>query len=173
MDNQTSCRRSAWTLKSISSAILAVVPLALVCTAQQPAALSVTPGTTSSQVKINWAHAANVPIDGKQMYAAYCSPCHGARARGDGPAGAALQVKPTDLTTMQYRNQGKFPNTRLKLILINASNLPSKQAAQMPSWCPIFRDLDQGDHNLTALRVQSLLTYLQSLQVGSSAAIKP
>jgi mono/diheme cytochrome c family protein len=37
---------------------------------------------------------------GKKLYAANCASCHGASARGDGPAGAALNPRPADLTVM-------------------------------------------------------------------------
>lgn len=37
---------------------------------------------------------------GKKLYAANCASCHGAQGRGDGPAGAALKPKPTDLVAM-------------------------------------------------------------------------
>ena len=37
---------------------------------------------------------------GKKLFAANCASCHGARARGDGPAGAALNPRPADLTAM-------------------------------------------------------------------------
>lgn len=37
---------------------------------------------------------------GQKLYAANCASCHGAQGRGDGPAGAALKPKPTDLAAM-------------------------------------------------------------------------
>lgn len=37
---------------------------------------------------------------GKQVYMANCTTCHGASAKGDGPIGANLNPKPTDLTIM-------------------------------------------------------------------------
>ncbi len=37
---------------------------------------------------------------GKKLFAANCAGCHGAGARGDGPAGAALDPRPADLTAM-------------------------------------------------------------------------
>jgi len=37
---------------------------------------------------------------GKKLFAANCASCHGASARGDGPAGAALNPRPADLTVM-------------------------------------------------------------------------
>lgn len=38
------------------------------------------------------------PEEGKEKYAVYCASCHGITGEGDGPAAAALAVKPTDLT---------------------------------------------------------------------------
>jgi mono/diheme cytochrome c family protein len=37
---------------------------------------------------------------GKKLFAANCASCHGVAGRGDGPAGAALNPKPADLTAM-------------------------------------------------------------------------
>ncbi len=51
------------------------------------------------------AAAANVPVDterassGQQIYDQNCAVCHGPKGYGDGPGGAALPVKPFDLTT--------------------------------------------------------------------------
>jgi len=39
-------------------------------------------------------------VRGKKLFAANCASCHGASARGDGPAGAALNPRPADLTVM-------------------------------------------------------------------------
>ncbi len=51
------------------------------------------------------AAAANVPVNtarassGQQIYDQNCAVCHGPKGYGDGPGGAALPVKPFDLTT--------------------------------------------------------------------------
>lgn len=37
---------------------------------------------------------------GKKLYAANCASCHGASGKGDGPAGASLTPRPSDLATM-------------------------------------------------------------------------
>src|SRR6185312_9056684 len=37
--------------------------------------------------------------NGKTIYIAYCSPCHGDKGKGDGPASAALNPKPADHTS--------------------------------------------------------------------------
>ena len=154
------------TLRSISSAILAIVSFALICSAQNSGSPTAPRSSSSSQVKIRWVNLRNVPANsGEKMYAEYCSSCHGVAAKGDGPAVPALKVKPADLTTIQNRNKGEFPRGRLRMILMDASNLPSGESAEMPSWCPGFRQLDKYDPPLTALRVRNLLTYLETLQV--------
>ena len=37
---------------------------------------------------------------GRKLFQAHCATCHGAQGKGDGPAGAALNPKPADLTVM-------------------------------------------------------------------------
>ena len=36
--------------------------------------------------------------EGKKLYSTYCLGCHGENGKGDGPAAAALPVKPADHT---------------------------------------------------------------------------
>ena len=42
---------------------------------------------------------------GKQAFMTNCTSCHGATAKGDGPVGASLNPKPTDLTIMAGNHQ--------------------------------------------------------------------
>lgn len=49
------------------------------------------------------------PMDGRTAYQDNCASCHGADAKGDGPAARALAVAPPDLTTISMRNGGAFP----------------------------------------------------------------
>ena len=37
--------------------------------------------------------------NGKTLYQAYCTPCHGDKGKGDGPASASLNPKPADHTS--------------------------------------------------------------------------
>ncbi|MFQ5457732.1 MAG: c-type cytochrome [Myxococcota bacterium] len=40
---------------------------------------------------------------GKQVFSTYCVACHGPSGAGDGPAAAALDPKPRDLTTGEFK----------------------------------------------------------------------
>src|SRR2546425_2496782 len=53
-------------------------------------------------------------VNGKAMFDAYCTPCHGKEAKGDGPAAAALKKPPADLTRISARNNGTFPTEKVR-----------------------------------------------------------
>src|SRR5580700_11298832 len=48
--------------------------------------------------------------DGADLYRAYCASCHGADAKGHGPAAAAMKTRVPDLTLLTKNNGGKFPS---------------------------------------------------------------
>ncbi len=43
--------------------------------------------------------------EGKKLFATYCAICHGEKGKGDGIAGAALNPKPSNLTTATFHTQ--------------------------------------------------------------------
>ena len=43
--------------------------------------------------------------EGGAIYTANCTPCHGTKGRGDGPAAAALDPKPADHTSAVMRSE--------------------------------------------------------------------
>jgi mono/diheme cytochrome c family protein len=43
--------------------------------------------------------------EGKALYTSYCSPCHGDKGKGDGPAAPSLNPKPADHTSAKVQNE--------------------------------------------------------------------
>mgnify|MGYP001609591661 CR=1 FL=1 len=79
---------------------------------------------------------------GKKLFAANCASCHGRAARGDGPAGAALNPKPADLATMA----GQHPDGDF------AWKIAEGRGA-MPAWKKVLKDEQIWD----------LVNYIQGL----------
>ena len=105
-----------------------------------------------------------VPLDGPSVYKAYCATCHGTDAKGDGPAAAALKRKPIDLTTIAKNNHGKFPRLTIEDVIVRGNKWKAHGSKEMPTWGPVFIAVD-GDDQLAYGPIQSLLTYLESIQV--------
>jgi len=99
--------------------------------------------------------------DGAEMFAQYCTPCHGKGGRGDGPAAAALKRAPADLTTLTSRNGGKFPDVKVKRYIEGLDEVPAHGTRDMPIWGPLFRALSQ---DTAAIRVEALTAHLRSIQ---------
>ncbi len=104
------------------------------------------------------------PLSGASMFKAYCAVCHGADAKGDGPAASALKQAPADLTTLAKRHDGKFPDSYVATVLRNGVKSPAHGDADMPVWGPLFRSMD-SDQGIMYVRISSLVNYIKSLQV--------
>ena len=103
-------------------------------------------------------------VRGPDLFRAHCAACHGLDGKGDGPVGAALKVRPANLTVLSKNNAGKFP---VKLIqnFIEGSDLSliSHGTREMPVWGPIFHQVEE-DQDFGNVRVQNLIKFLQSIQ---------
>jgi mono/diheme cytochrome c family protein len=64
------------------------------------------PAFDIATVKEPWIENADVAKYGKNQYAANCAMCHGAEAKGDGAAGAALNPKPRNLVEGGWKQGG-------------------------------------------------------------------
>jgi mono/diheme cytochrome c family protein len=116
------------------------------------------PAADRSQLPSNY-----VP-SGEQMYKQYCAACHGADAKGHGPARAALKMPAADLTTLAKRHGGKFPYEYVTGVLRFGPGVPSHGSADMPTWGPIFDYLDSHNVSSVQQRIKNLCDYLASLQ---------
>jgi mono/diheme cytochrome c family protein len=95
------------------------------------------------------------------MFQSYCAACHGKTAKGDGPAAVALKKAPADLTKINARNGGKFPEVKVKRYIEGLDEVAAHGTRDMPMWGPLFRDLSR---DTAQIRVQALSDYLKSLQ---------
>jgi len=60
---------------------------------------------SASSVKNPLAGNASSVTEGKTIYSNTCSPCHGVKGRGDGPASSALDPKPADHSSANTQSQ--------------------------------------------------------------------
>ncbi len=81
-------RRFRWPAIAIGAVIFVVLGYRLPITEAYPTTFYGSPTGFSAQSIAN----------GESLFAAQCASCHGAEARGDGPAGATLKTQPADLT---------------------------------------------------------------------------
>jgi mono/diheme cytochrome c family protein len=105
------------------------------------------------------------PNDGRQMFTSYCAPCHGADAKGLGPAAAALKAPPTDLTELAKTNNGKYPDAHVGAILQFGVEVSAHGSSQMPVWGPILGTMSKTNAQDKHLRMSNLSRYLESIQV--------
>ena len=105
---------------------------------------------------------------GKQTYVQYCGSCHGADARGDGPAAVVLKTAPPDLTTLAKRHGGKFPNEYVSDVLRFGTRIVSHGSSDMPIWGPIFGSLENYNEPAARKRIKDLCEYLASIQEKES-----
>lgn len=102
---------------------------------------------------------------GGQMYKQYCAACHGADAKGHGPAAGWLKTPPPDLTTLANRHNGKFPYDYVSDVLLSGP-IAAHGSAAIPTWGPLFLHLDKRRENVVRQRINKLSDYLASLQVS-------
>ena len=101
---------------------------------------------------------------GQEMYKQFCAACHGADAKGDGPAASNLKTHPADLTTLAKRRDGKFPYDYVSTMLRFGPGLPAHGSSDMPTWGPIFSIIEKSNEKAVQERIKRLSAYLASLQ---------
>jgi mono/diheme cytochrome c family protein len=102
-------------------------------------------------------------VDGKQLFQDYCAVCHGADARGNGPAAVALKTPPPDLTTIAKRH-GKFSAKDVEEQITGTGRMAGAHGTrEMPMWGPAFRAA-HSNPDVAKLAVANLVKYLESIQ---------
>ncbi|WP_321476708.1 cytochrome c [uncultured Paludibaculum sp.] len=103
------------------------------------------------------------PESGNGLFKSHCASCHGLSGKGDGPAAAAMRMRPTDLTQLTRRGNGAFPAARLERILGGSDALAAHGGKQMPVWGPSLAAPGAGSAQ-SAQRLRNLIAYIQSIQ---------
>lgn len=105
---------------------------------------------------------------GADLFAQYCTTCHGDGGKGDGPTAADLPKPPADLTKIAARNGGTFP---MVAVMSKIDGYTKGDDAAMPelgitlSEGPMVRaDLGDGVETPTPARLLALAEYLKSIQ---------
>jgi mono/diheme cytochrome c family protein len=117
-------------------------------------------GATNQQKKAN-----NTPITqgipslGKLAYKDYCSACHGATGKGDGPVADELKTPPPDLTMMAKNNNGEFPTKHFLAVLHFGVAGHAHGTSDMPVWGPLFHGPGKD-----LIRIRNLEAYVESIQ---------
>jgi mono/diheme cytochrome c family protein len=102
-------------------------------------------------------------LDGSDLYRQYCAVCHGADGRGNGPAAAALQERPADLTELTHHNNGRFPVLRVQTILKMETDVTVHGNQEMPIWGELFKSVTANPSAVT-LKIEALTEYLRRIQ---------
>jgi mono/diheme cytochrome c family protein len=84
---------------------------------------------------------------GKQIFDTNCTPCHGADAKGDGPAAASLNPKPADLADLE----SKFSDAYMFWRISEGGAMPPFNS-QMPTW----------KSSLSEDQIWQVITYLRT-----------
>lgn len=125
-------------------------------------ALAVSAGAAGAQTKID-----KGPIkptsasDAKKMFETYCAVCHGKDGTGNGPAAKALAKAPADLSRISARNNGTFPDVRVRRYIEGLDEVAAHGSRDMPMWGELFRSLSR---DTAQIRIAGLAEYLKSLQ---------
>lgn len=82
------------------------------------------------------------PRKGKETYAKFCTTCHGAVGKGDGPMGAGMNPKPKDLSDKAY-NRSLKDDYLVKLIKEGGAALG--KSPMMPKFGGTLKESELAD----------------------------
>lgn len=104
---------------------------------------------------------------GEQLFQRLCASCHGAKAQGDGPVAASLNVMVPNLRQLTQRNRGQFPADRIQRIIDGRTHVAPHGIRLMPVWGDELLRSEAGDPEAerdTANLISKIVEYLRGIQ---------
>jgi mono/diheme cytochrome c family protein len=102
---------------------------------------------------------------GSELYKTYCSSCHGANGKGDGPLAANLRVRPADLTLIAKRMGGTFATDKVQRMIDGRDPVKGHGGADMPVWGDAFKSSREGySEQAVKARIEALTEHLANIQ---------
>jgi len=102
---------------------------------------------------------------GGNDFNAYCSSCHGASAKGDGPIANSFRKRPADLTKLTARNNGVFPGEMVFKTIDGKTPVSGHGGPDMPTWGDVFvKSSESASPDAVKLRIDSIVKFLETLQ---------
>jgi mono/diheme cytochrome c family protein len=146
---------------------LAMLALAAGAAAQPPGSTATVSRAAVAPPRIVFVQAPpTTAVDGRVLYQAYCSSCHGTIGRGDGPAARAIRTPVPDLT-----HYGEMhPDCEASLIATlqtghrgDGERPISESDLDMPNWAPIFQSM-ASNRGVAYLRMRNVAGYIVTIQ---------
>ena len=105
---------------------------------------------------------------GDYLFRNYCAVCHGESGKGNGPLAESMRSRPANLTEIAKRNKGVFPRDMIYRTIDGREPAKGHGGPDMPIWGDVFSNaVEGGNPVLVRTRIESLVDYLQRLQVGA------
>jgi len=110
-----------------------------------------------------------VTVEGRDLFVRYCVSCHGVSGKGDGPAAAALQPPPADLTRLGERYGEQQPLRHIIAAIDGRRPIRAHGEAAMPVWGQVFeREMEERrigwPQATTVQRERQIAEYVLTLQ---------
>lgn len=104
---------------------------------------------------------------GRGTFQRYCSSCHGAEGKGDGPIAKVLRTPPADLTLIAKRRGGTFADDEVSKFIDGRNDIAAHGPRDMPVWGRRFAQRiaeDTTEDEVARGQLLLLVEYLKSIQ---------
>ncbi len=83
--------------------------------------------------------------------------------QGRGSRSERVDARPTDLTMIARKNNGRFPDEKILAILTGEANVTAHGSKDMPMWGAIFNNMSSNP-GMAQTRIHALLQFVEEMQ---------